>query len=104
MNDEREHNLMIAIFSVSAGMVGVCLTGVGLLQVANSVRRIETLADELLVADAVLFLCSCLLIFLSFRVRHEGVLRRLRKIGDVLFFLGLMLMVSTGGVIAAAFI
>ena len=100
LNDEREHHLMVAIFSVAAAMVGVCLTGIGLLQVFSSARRVGTLADELLVADAALFLGCCFFAFLSFRVRQHALQQKLRKVADTLFFLGLLLMAVTCGLIA----
>lgn len=102
MNDEHERGLMIAVFSVSAGMVGVCLTGIGLLQVVNSVRAISTLADEFLAADAVMFLGCCLLCFLSFRVSHHAIQLKLRKAADALFFIGLLTMVVVCGLITWA--
>lgn len=103
-NDEREHNVTVAIFSVSAAMVGVCLTGIGLLRVVNSMRGLNTLADELLAVDAVLFLSCCLVAFLSFRSRRATLQQRLRKIADGLFFVGLLLMVVICGLITTAFV
>ena len=100
-NDENEQDITTAIFSVAAGMVGVCLTGIGLLQVVNSVRQISTVADELLAVDAVMFLGCCVLVFLSFRTRHLTLRRRLRKWADGMFFTGLLLMVVICGLITS---
>lgn len=104
MNDEREHNLMVAIFSVAAGMVGVCLTGIGLLQVVSSVRKVSTFADDLLAVDALLFLACCLFGFLSFRVRAAALQGRLRKAADASFFVGLVMMAAIAGLLTWAFI
>ena len=46
----------VHIYTISAAMIGVCLTGVGLLRVVISLKRTNTLADDLLCLDAVLFL------------------------------------------------
>ena len=102
-NDDREFNVMVAIFSVSAGMVGVCLTGIGLLQVITSLQQAGSLSDEFLSVDAVLFLACCLLTFLSFRIKHPPLKRRLRQVSDVLFFLGLLLMAVICVLITRAF-
>lgn len=103
-DDSREHNVMVAIFSVAAGMIGVCLTGIGLLHVANVMRQISTLADELLAVDAILFLGCCLVAFLSFRVESLPPQRRLRKAADALFFFGLLLMVVICALITSTFL
>ncbi|TSJ75797.1 hypothetical protein [Rariglobus hedericola] len=103
-NDEREFSLMLAIFSVSAGMVGVCLTGIGLLQVVTSVKKAGTISDELLAVDAGLFLVCCLLIFGSFRLKRDGIRQRLQKAADTAFFLGLVLMAIICVLITMAFV
>lgn len=95
---------MLAIFSVSAGMVGVCLTGIGLLQVVTSVKKAGTISDELLAVDAGLFLVCCLLIFGSFRLKRDGIRQRLQKAADTAFFLGLVLMAIICVLITMAFV
>jgi hypothetical protein len=103
-DEAREHNVMVAIFSVAAGMIGVCLTGIGLLHVANAMRQITTLADEFLAVDAILFLGCCLTAFLSFRLHHPVAQRRLRKAADAMFFFGLLLMVVSCALITSTFL
>lgn len=103
-DDNREHNVMLAIFSVASGLIGVCLTGIGLLHVANTVRKLSTLADELLAVDATLFLGCCLTAFLSFRIARPVIQRRLRQSADLLFFLGLLLMVAACALITSTFL
>jgi hypothetical protein len=56
-----EHDISIHIFTVSSAMVGVCLTVIGLIRVVITLGRADTLADDLLAGDALLFLISCLL-------------------------------------------
>ena len=102
-DNEREFSVMLAIFSVSAGMVGVCLTGIGLLQVITSLQKAGSLSDEFLSVNAVLFLVCCLLTFLSFRTRRPETRRRLQKVADVLFFVGLLLMAVICVLITKAF-
>ena len=56
-----DENIAFHIFTVSAGLLGVCLTVIGLVQIIIHPGKENTLADDLLVIDAILFLFSCLL-------------------------------------------
>lgn len=103
-DDNREFSVMVAIFSVSAGMMGVCLTGIGLVQVLTSLKKAGTLADEFLSINASVFLCCCLLTFISFRLRHSGAKIKLQRVADVLFFVGLLMMAVICVLISRAFI
>lgn len=95
---------MLAIFSVSAGMVGVCLTGIGLMQVLTSLNKAGTLADEFLSMDAGIFLGCCLLTFVSFRMPQGAAKGKLRRAADVAFFVGLLLMAVICVLITRAFV
>lgn len=89
-----EDDVCIHIFTVSAAMVGVCLTVIGLLRVVITVRKADTFADDLLAGDAVLFLASCLLSYWSLRRRSARRLPRVEKIADAIFIAALLVMVS----------
>ena len=54
-----EEDICIHIFTVSAALVGVCLTVIGIIRIVISIHKINTLADDLLAIDAFLFLCAC---------------------------------------------
>ena len=56
-----EKDISIHIFSVSAALVGVCLTVISVVRVVITTTKINTVADDILAADALLFLTSCLL-------------------------------------------
>ena len=56
-----EEDLCIHIFTVSAAMVGVCLTVIGLIRIVITIREKDTIADDLLSADSLMFLISCTL-------------------------------------------
>ena len=64
-----EEDICIHIFTVSAAMVGVCLTVIGLLRVIITIRKFDTIADDILAMDAVVFLVSCLLSYWALRTR-----------------------------------
>jgi hypothetical protein len=87
-----EQDLCIHIFTVSAGMVGVCLTVIGLLRVVIALRKADTFADDLLGMDALLFLTACLSSYWALRTRSEQRMHRVERFADVVFLLALVLM------------
>jgi hypothetical protein len=95
-----DENIAIHIFTVSAGMVGVCLTVIGLVQIVIHSQKIDTLADDLLVVDAILFLFSCLLAYWALRKRNIKRLHKLEEAADVIFVIAIILMVVICGFIA----
>lgn len=97
---EQEQTHLLTVFSVSAGMVGVCLTAIGLIQVVINGRQVSTLCDDLLVADSLLFLMSCLTSYIALNHRSRSHYRRLKLAVDTLLTLGILLMVVVCGMIA----
>ena len=67
-----EQDICIHIFTVSSAMVGVCLTVIGLIRVVITFGRADTLADDFLAGDALLFLISCLLSYWALRSRSAA--------------------------------
>lgn len=101
--EAREHDLTMHVFTVSAGMVGVCLTAIGLLRLVVAQTKVQTLGDELLAVDAMLFVVCVFLAFWSFKTTSSRTRRRLRTIVDALFLTGLAGMGAICAVIAYAF-
>ena len=85
-----EQDISIHIFTVSSAMVGVCLTVIGLIRVVITLGRADTLADDLLAGDALLFLISCLLSYWALRSRSLRRMHRLEKIADGIFILAMI--------------
>lgn len=98
----REHDLTMHVFTVSAGMVGVCLTAIGLLQLVASQTKVQSIGDDLLAVDALLFVLCVFLAFWSFKTGLPLLRRRLRLVVDILFLIGLALMAAICAVIAYA--
>ena len=88
-----EQDISIHIFTVSSAMVGVCLTVIGLIRVVITLGRADTLADDFLAGDALLFLISCLLSYWALRSRSLRRMHRLEKIADGIFILAMIGMV-----------
>ena len=102
--DQHEHELTMNVFAISAGMIGVCLTAIGILRLVTSQTNVRTLGDDLLAADAVVFVICCFLSFWSFKTRRDSLCRRIRIVVDVLFMLGLVVMVAVCAIIAYALV
>jgi hypothetical protein len=98
-NSHLEQDICIHIFTVSSAMVGVCLTVIGLIRVVITFGRADTLADDLLAADALLFLISCLLSYWALRSRGLRRMHRLEKIADGIFIVAMIGMVVVCAVI-----
>ena len=95
-----EPDISIHIFTASSGLVGVCLTVIGLIRVIITAHPIDTLIDDMLALDAVFFLCSCLLSYWALRTRTLRRMHRVERFADVVFLPGLSLMVLICGSVA----
>ncbi len=91
-DERRDDELAMNIFAVSSGMVGVCLTGVGLMRVGSALDTLTHVGDDLLAIDALLFLVACLFSFFSFRLRNARRRQMVRIVADAVFLVALCLM------------
>ena len=98
-NTPLEQDISIHIFTVSSAMMGVCLTVIGLIRVVITLGTADTLADDFLAGDALLFLISCLLSYWALRSRSMRRMHRLEKIAD-----GIFIFATIGMVIICALI
>jgi uncharacterized membrane protein YqjE len=89
-----EEDICIHIFTVSSGMVGVCLTVIGLVRVVITLGKADTLADDLLAGDALLFLVSCFLSYGALRSRAIRRMHRLERVADGVFIFAMTVMVA----------
>ena len=88
-----EQDICIHIFTVSSAMVGVCLTVIGLIRVVITLGTAETLTDDFLAGDALLFLVSCLLSYWALRSRGLRRMHRLERVADGIFIMAMIGMV-----------
>ena len=102
--EQREHEITMRVFSMSAGLIGVCLVAIGILRLVAAQSQFQTLGDELLALGAVLFVSCCYLSFWSFKTKDARLRNRLRLIVDSLFMLALALMVGVCTIIADALV
>jgi hypothetical protein len=99
-----EDDVCIHIFSVSATLVGVCLTVIGIFKAINELKSFDSIGDNILAFNALVFLTSCIVAYIALRSRDVGRKRRLEKIADFIFIGGLILMVAVCSLIAYTFI
>jgi hypothetical protein len=100
--DEREglgEDLCVHIFTVSAAMVGVCLTVIGIIRIVITMRSADSIADDILAADAVLFLVSCFASYVALRARSVRRMHRVERFADIVFIIALVVMVVVCGLI-----
>lgn len=97
-----DDDICVHIFTASATMVGVCLTVIGILRVVISLRREDTLADDMLAVNALLYLASCLLSYWALRTRSVSRNFRLERIADVIFLLAMVFTAINAGFITWA--
>ena len=96
----QDASLAVHIIGVSAAMVGVCLTVIGLFQVVQGLHGLDTPADNILAIDAVVFLFACLLAYASLRSQSPRRRRRLERMADGCFLCALVIMTVMAGTIA----
>jgi hypothetical protein len=89
-----EQDICIHIFTVSSAMVGVCLTVIGLIRVVITLGKADTLADDFLAIDALLFLASCLLSYWALRSRGISRMHKIERTADGIFIVAMIGMVG----------
>jgi hypothetical protein len=97
-----DEDICVHIFTASAGMVGVCLTVIGIIRIVISIRQTDTVADDLLAADALLYLTACFLAYFALRTRSVKRNHGLEQAADIFFLLALVLTVAAASVITWA--
>ena len=97
-----EEDISVHILSVPAAMVGVCLTVIGVLRVAITIQKADTVADNLLAVDALLFLTSAMLSYWALRTRTRRRMHNVERVADAVFMTALALMAALCVVVAFA--
>ncbi len=98
-----ERDIYIHISEVSVAMIGVCLTGVSIMQVGQDIDEVSTYVDDILAIDSFIFLTSFILAYWLIRVTMKGH-RHIRKVSNtanVIFLIGMILMAIVSGLIVA---
>lgn len=96
----RRDDICIHIFTVSATLVGVCLTVIGVLRIVKGLQGVAVLADQLLSVDAIGFCAACAIAYAAVRTDDVERRRRLERVADTAFLISLGLMTVVCALIA----
>jgi len=98
--EERLYTHLITLLAVSTGMVGVCLTAISLIGIFKSHSKLDTVLDEIVAVDSLLYVAVCLLIFLALRTPLKKRSSALALTVDLIFSLALILTAIACGLLA----
>jgi hypothetical protein len=90
-SDDKLHDHLLNLISVSAGMLGVCLTAIGLIGVIKATAEIETICDEVLAVNSFVYLGTAIIAFIALRTPFRKQAIGIALMVDILFCLGLIL-------------
>jgi hypothetical protein len=93
--EKQEESISIHVFSVSAAMVGVCLTAIGIINVVTVLHKVQTWADEIATVDALVFLGACFISYVAIKTKDRKHRLAFEKTADYLFLIGLVIAVMT---------
>ena len=96
-----DRDIYLHVSEISVAMLGVCLTGVSILNVDQDNSKGNSSIDDLLAIDSFVFLTAYLLSYWVVRVMTKGN-RNVRRIGNVasaIFLIGMILMAIVCGCI-----
>ncbi|HRH49558.1 MAG TPA: hypothetical protein PLP23_12460 [Panacibacter sp.] len=91
MNNRQNKTIAEHIFNGATTMAGVCVTIIALFRVMK--MGISTYADEVLAADTCIFIAAAMLAYMALRREKYSTIE---NIADILFFLGMGIMMVVG--------
>ncbi len=96
-----QRDIYLHVSEVSVAMIGVCLTGVSILNVDQDINNVNTYVDNLLAIDAFVFLTAYLLSYWVVRVmtKNDRNVRKIGNIANVIFLIGMIFMAIVCGCI-----
>jgi multisubunit Na+/H+ antiporter MnhF subunit len=86
----QEKDIAAHIFTTSAVMLGLCLTIISVVHGPRNIDRIETVVDDIVAIDAMIFLVACFLSYAALRSRLLPRMKRLESVADSVFLLGMV--------------
>ena len=99
-----DEDICVHIFTTSAAMLGVCMTVVGVLHAVSLLRNVDTIGDDLLSVNSLIYLASCLAAYWALRTRRRKRNQFLEAAADWLFLTGLVFSAAATGFIAWAIV
>lgn len=96
----RRDDICIHIFTVSATLVGVCLTVIGVLRFVGRLQALSSIADNILSIDAAFFLAATIVSYVALRTADDERRRKIERVADGVFLFALLLMTAVACLIA----
>ena len=89
-----DRDIYLHVSEVSVAMIGVCLTGVSILNVDQDLNSFDTYVDDLLAIDSLVFLSAYLLAYWVVRVmtKSNRTMHKVGKLANVIFLSGMVIM------------
>ncbi len=96
-----DRDIYLHVSEISVVMVGVCLTGVSILNVDQDINSLNTYVDDLLAIDSFLFLTSYLMSYWVVRVMTKSTrdVRRIGNLANIIFLIGMIFMAVISGLV-----
>ena len=85
----QERDIAAHIFSASAVLLGLCLTIISVVRGNSQPDRLETVVDDILAVDGLIFLVACFLSYAGMRARHLRRMHKVESVADAAFLLGM---------------
>ncbi|MBD9516130.1 hypothetical protein [Pseudomonas sp. PDM22] len=85
-----DDDVCVHIFSVSATMVGVCLTVIGIIRVVITLRQENLIFDDLVAVNLLFYLVAAFSSYWSLRTHRMRRGRRMLHVADTAFLIALV--------------
>jgi multisubunit Na+/H+ antiporter MnhF subunit len=86
----QERDIAAHIFTTSSVMLGLCLTIISVVHGPRNSDRMETIVDDVVAVDAMIFLAACFLSYAALRSTLLARMKRLESVADTVFLLGMV--------------
>ncbi|MBB4866749.1 hypothetical protein HNP46_005656 [Pseudomonas nitritireducens] len=97
-----DDDICVHIFSVSATMVGVCLTVIGIIRVILTLRHEDLIIDDLVALNMMLYLVSAFCAYWSLRTHRTLRGQRMMRVADAVFLFALVFTAANASIITWA--
>lgn len=94
-----DDDICVHIFSVSATMVGVCLTVIGIIRVLLTLRQENLIIDDLVAVNMMFYVVAAFCAYWSLRIHRTRRGRLMMQAADTVFLSALIFTAVNAGVI-----
>jgi len=95
-DDARHERILERLLTAATSMTGICVGLLGAVNAFARSRNTETLADDVLALNALMFLVCCYLVVWGLRTGSRRMTARLLRVVETLFLASMTLLVAIG--------